>query len=108
MKKHFLEFSKALAEDGHLSISIDHKTLPNWAGEKTDSALGCLITVTDDDFNRQHYMLGYIPVTNKTDDATVKLVQEMLDGYGLTDLAKNGIVACVGDAAIRGARYKIS
>ena len=94
------EVAPILAKDGNLAIAIDYKSILNQKGDEEPDALGVELIVTLDNHQRYHYLLDYIPSSEKDKDTTVKLARQCLEEYGLWTFVESGQVNFVSDAGL--------
>ena len=94
------EAAPILAKDGNLAIAIDYKSILNQKGDEEPDALGVelIMTLTNDE--SYHYLLDYIPSSEKDKETTVKLARQCLEEYGLWNFVESGQVNFVSDAGL--------
>ena len=69
-----------LAKNGSLSLSIDHKCVTRKTGDHgIKDTLGVLLTLKRRNGKQFHYLIGFHAVSEKDDNTTLNLVNEILE-----------------------------
>ena len=86
------------AEKGVFAITIDHKATANQTAEDEKWNIGVGVVFTDDNFEREHYFLDYIPVKDQTVETNAPILREVLKRYGFESALQQGKLFFVGDS----------
>ena len=89
------------AEKGVFALAIDHKATANQTAEEEKWNIGVGVIFTDDDFEREYYLLDYIPVKDQSVEINAPILREVLQKYGFESAVQQGRVFFVGDSKMK-------
>ena len=88
------------AKEGVFAVVLDHKASSNQTAEeeKWNLGIGLISTDVDENLDREHYLLHYVPVKDQKVETNLPIVKEVLEAYGLDKAVEKGTVFFVGDS----------
>ena len=86
---------------GVFGVTIDHKATANQTAEEEKWNLGIGLMFTNDNLEREHYLLDYVPVKDQTVETNAPILKEVLQSYGLAASVQQGRVFFVGDSKMK-------
>ena len=92
-----------LTREGCVSYQLDHKYIKNRQGDDEYKALGLVAIVASEDGTREPFTLGYIPTDDASDEETIRLIEESLEEYNLTDSFKRLEIPFTTDCGLKSA-----
>ena len=86
-----------------VGLSFDHKNVERHpVTNSTKFVLGVSVTITSDDGERNSYLLGFPSAVNEEHDEGEKILDTVLDDYGLTNAVIDGTITANSDYACNG------